>query len=440
MAAKDAGEPGEDFARTIASLTSRGEGHRRAPAADADMSKDALSGHDADTDTVGREEETAFDGRRADVLSGPQIKMKHNSEAKTGNAVSEALGALRQAVAGRQESGKGDGVAALSEEVTSEETVPEEGSSTDAGNLLDLLAGAGVGQPPATTAAGGQEFKGRGADKAGRQDARADGLVRVVADGGRPATPMPEAAAMETVDAPEGEGDQLFRFLRSDGKGREIDMQISRESERAVFKDAAAAGPKGDPVTVLEARRYIGLAATGNASAVTASIAQDPEWAASLRAADAAGPAAQSATGRVVNTLRIQMSPVELGLVTATLRLHGDELVVSLRVETGEAYRQLSDDQDKIVKALRAHGFAVDQVSVQLSTDRSASAQQQQGDAQPQFSGQQQAREGADGRQQGGGQPAGRSPREEVSHEGRSEDAVSGASGSQPHHAGDIYL
>ena len=40
----------------------------------------------------------------------------------------------------------------------------------------------------------------------------------------------------------------------------------------------------------------------------------------------------------------------------AVLRLHGDELVVSLQVETGEAYRQLADDQDAIVRALRGHG------------------------------------------------------------------------------------
>ena len=67
----------------------------------------------------------------------------------------------------------------------------------------------------------------------------------------------------------------------------------------------------------------------------------------------------------------------------------------------------MTSDQDNMIDALRAQGFAVDQVTVQLvSADRS-SFQDQQG--QPSSQGQQQpARDGAaaqQGRQQGNGSP-----------------------------------
>lgn len=39
----------------------------------------------------------------------------------------------------------------------------------------------------------------------------------------------------------------------------------------------------------------------------------------------------------MVNTLKIQMNPIDLGLVTATMRLAGDALNVDLKVETGAA-------------------------------------------------------------------------------------------------------
>jgi chemotaxis protein MotD len=220
-------------------------------------------------------------------------------------------------------------------------------------------------------------------------------------------------------------------------------MSLSDKGDRATFRDATPTGPKGETVTVVDARRYIGLAQAGNAAAVTTAISQDPQWAASLSATGGLSHSEAAATGKVVNTLKIQMHPIELGLVTATLRLHGDDLVVSLQVETGEAYRQLTDDQDAIVRALRGQGFAVDQVNVQLApADRSSNAQQgdSQSQQQQQFSNQPQAREGGNGRQGGNGEGAGNFSHEGASHEGTTSDNAPGLAGGQPQRSGGVYL
>ena len=61
------------------------------------------------------------------------------------------------------------------------------------------------------------------------------------------------------------------------------------------------------------------------------------------------------------------MTPESIGNVTATLRLHGDQLTVHLQVETGEAFKQLSQDKEGLIQSLKSQGFTVDQVSVQLA-------------------------------------------------------------------------
>lgn len=197
--------------------------------------------------------------------------------------------------------------------------------------------------------------------------------------------------------ATDGDADQIFRLIRADGKAKPVEIAISSNGETVDAKEQAGTPARIEAVTVLDSRRYLGLAQSGNAGAVTSAIAQDPSWAASLASVDNAN----DATGKVVNTLKIQLHPIDLGMVTATLRLQGEALVVDLKVETGKAYRNLSDDQDAIVKALRGHGFAVDQISVQLSSPSDRGGNAGQGDSQAQFSGQQQAREGGNGRQNG---------------------------------------
>nr|WP_298097674.1 flagellar hook-length control protein FliK [uncultured Shinella sp.] len=333
------------------------------------------------------------------------------------------------------------------------ETADEGATGNDVGNLLEMLSAPAaipqslVNSAAAQVAASGvmQDVKGQLGEKG---STKAEIALTTKADGKAPATA--DAALLDgTADGgemPESDTDQLFRLIRADGKGRDLDMSISGTGERTSVRDASqTAAVKAETVTVLETRRYIGLAQTGNAGAVTTAITQDPNWAASLSSTGGLSHSEEAVTGKVVNTLKIQMKPIDLGNVTATLRLHGDALVVSLQVETGEAYRQLSDDQDAIVKALRGHGFAVDQVSVQLSpVDRGASTQQQ-GDGQAQqqqqqFSSQPQAREGGNGRQGGNGDGTRTFAGEGTSHDGNTSENASGLSGGQPVRSGGVYL
>lgn len=447
---------GQGFASAIASVSGRdGEGERKGGRISISAGKDA-SADPAEQAGDGR----AKVSRRAlPTFAGTINAGSGQGEAEGGDPM-DAAAAFLEAMPGRTRTqhaerrgtaeGEEPAIGKGEDEVAAADETTEAGVGREVSSLLDMLTApdAVAKENPDVPAAGlAAQFAAAGGAReqatrvdgkaAGKTDARAEVATRLA---------NAEAAAgdgaADAGDLPGSEADQLFRLVRSDGKGREIDMSISARGDRATFRDANANGPRGEAVAVVDSRRYIGLAQTGNAAAVTTAITQDPEWASSLRTTGGLTHSEAAVTGRVVNTLKIQMNPIELGMVTATLRLAGDELVVSLQVETREAYRQLSDDQDAIVKALRGQGFAVDQVTVQLSpADRSASAQQQ-GDGQAQqFSGQPQAREGGgEGRQNGEQRESGNFEREGSAHEGRMAENGTGVAGTQPLRAGSLYV
>ncbi|KQR77736.1 hypothetical protein ASG25_05415 [Rhizobium sp. Leaf384] len=219
--------------------------------------------------------------------------------------------------------------------------------------------------------------------------------------GTRTNLPMPATDAPPSGMPTSTEGtDQVFRFARADGKV--VPMTLRPDAERTLPAAAGEqAASKAETVTVLDARRYLGIAPTlgnalpmtANAQAVAAAITGNGDATQSLQA-NTGLSGAQGGTGKVVNTLKIQMHPIDLGLVTATLRLRDDELQIDLRVRTGEAYRQLSDDQDAMIKALRAQGFQVDQVNVIFTGSDSAGGND--GSSQPQGNQQQPSHNGRD--------------------------------------------
>ncbi|WP_245507097.1 flagellar hook-length control protein FliK [Rhizobium sp. PP-CC-3G-465] len=217
--------------------------------------------------------------------------------------------------------------------------------------------------------------------------------------GDKASMPMASMAAVDSSALPTSTDgtDQVFRFARADGKVSPISLRADADRPASTASNDQA-NTKAETVTVLDARRYLGIAPTlgnplpmtANAQAVAAAITGNGDPTQALQA----NTGSQAATGKVVNTLKIQMHPIDLGLVTATLRLRDDELQIDLRVQTGDAYRQLTNDQDAMIKALRAQGFQVDQVNVIFTPLDSAGGND--GSGQPQSNQQQPSQNGRD--------------------------------------------
>jgi chemotaxis protein MotD len=238
---------------------------------------------------------------------------------------------------------------------------------------------------------------------------------------------------------------QTFRLSRADGRGGALDLSISKGGEDvADVKVGAAAGGDAVAVTVLDSRRYLGLAANSNAALVAGSLAGDREWSAAMQPGSALYNAANlTSTGKVVNTLKIQLRPDNLGEVTATMRLSGDQLSVDLKVQTGEAYRQLHADQSGMVDALRAQGYQVDNITVTLTSnaEQQSDGGRNSGSNQPQQQSLLNQGQGGDARSRGqnySGQQANANEGNRSSGERSVEDGAGG--GLQRSRSGAVYL
>ena len=178
----------------------------------------------------------------------------------------------------------------------------------------------------------------------------------------------------ENAEAADG---RTFRISRADGRGVSMDVHLG--TDQAGPEDSAKKADV-ENVSVLESRRYIGLMQNSNSAALTAALSGDSEWARAMEPSSALSNAAEwTSTGKVVNTLKIQMNPLDLGMVTATMRLSGDALNVDLKVETGAAYRQMKEDHGKILEALRSQGYAVDNVTISMAPVERSDAGNQAG-------------------------------------------------------------
>ena len=136
---------------------------------------------------------------------------------------------------------------------------------------------------------------------------------------------------------------------------------------------------------MIESRRFMpAQAMSANAQLLTRSLVDAGNTALSAQRAAPPQPIAQTGpqqAGQTLHTLKLQLNPVSLGAVTAVLKLSGDDLSVEIKVQTAEAYRQIKQDNESIVKALRGQGFGVEQITVQhvAGTDRASSQTPQQG-------------------------------------------------------------
>jgi chemotaxis protein MotD len=241
--------------------------------------------------------------------------------------------------------------------------------------------------------------------------------------------------------------DRLFQFARTDERSM-APVGLDRSVARA---EPAPASDQRKPqdmiqriapdISIVESRKFLGVAAGQTATAaVIASVTENSEWNAMLRETAATSASILNAARNGSNTLKIQLHPLELGIVTASFRLTGEHLTIELKVETIEAYRQLSNDNSSIVRALKGHGYDVEQITIQhIGADRSAAGNTQDGGSTSQQGGASEGRQSGTRSQadSGAGQRQAGQNRDQDQTGERTGAADRGAAGRV---AGDVYL
>lgn len=189
---------------------------------------------------------------------------------------------------------------------------------------------------------------------------------------------------------------EVMRALGMEGEAQPADD--ARIRGRNAGRQGGASGRNGDEtaglksgkVEVIESRRFMpaqtmpAQTMSANAQLVTRSLVDAGAAALSAQRAAPVQPLAQAGSqqaGQTLHTLKLQLNPASLGSVTAVLKLSGEDLSVEIKVQTAEAYRQIKQDNESIIKALRGQGFGVEQITVQhvAGPDRASGQGGQQG-------------------------------------------------------------
>ncbi|MCB1417122.1 MAG: flagellar hook-length control protein FliK, partial [Nitratireductor sp.] len=168
---------------------------------------------------------------------------------------------------------------------------------------------------------------------------------------------------------------EVLRVLGIEGEARPADdvrirgRNPGRQDDAAERRGDELAGQKSGKVEVIESRRFMpAQTMSANAQLLTRSLVEAGSTALSAQRAAPAQPPAQAGpqqSGQTLHTLKLHLNPVSLGSVTAVLKLSGEDLSVEIKVQTAEAYRQIRQDNESIIKALRGQGFGVEQITVQ---------------------------------------------------------------------------
>lgn len=98
---------------------------------------------------------------------------------------------------------------------------------------------------------------------------------------------------------------------------------------------------------------------------VVQALATHPAATAGLQRSAAPNPAVNHSVPGTPQALKIQLHPLDLGTVTANLRISGNQLSIEIQVETTEAYSKLSSETEAIARSLRSHGISVEEVVIQ---------------------------------------------------------------------------
>ncbi|MBZ9959159.1 flagellar hook-length control protein FliK [Mesorhizobium sp. BR1-1-14] len=258
-----------------------------------------------------------------------------------------------------------------------------------------------------------------------------DAAGRPKRDNAIAAGPLPQTAPAEVPDLdPKQAAPQLKSMADVQSSLRhEPGKQLSAAGRIDVVSERSFPAPPQAPMS---------QAALNVIGAITAD--GGPKTALSTRSATAqlTGPVAAA-----THVLKIELHPAELGMVTANLRLSGEQLSIELKPQTHDAYHRLSSDSDAIVKSLRGLGFEVDKVTIlqpsvavpaTTRTDATASLQTAAGRDQSSFQpGNSGGGNSGAGGQQPGQQSAGRHNDDAQAH-GRP------ASPSRERAGGDIFI
>lgn len=233
-------------------------------------------------------------------------------------------------------------------------------SAGDAGPAPDEPAGLPIPRRPKPAVARERAEAGPKPDPAALAEAR---LGEVETPGGDASAALKQDTALRAAPLPHAQTADLPGTRPTQPTPLRRGVEDSQPPTRS---EPVGQAPQAGRLDIISEQSFpappqsaVSQAALSVIGAVAAENGNHPALAALSAGSTPAGTVAAS-----THILKIELHPAELGMVTASLRLVGEQLSIELKPETGEAYRRLSADSEAIVKTLRGLGLEVDKVTV----------------------------------------------------------------------------
>ena len=190
----------------------------------------------------------------------------------------------------------------------------------------------------------------------------------VIGDGERASRPnssdeAPKQDSAAPVFVPMGRSGQAESIAFEPAARSAVPSEAADEGKQVASPDNSAEPAKVTPRVTVLAQQSIPAPIPQTSVVLVESIAAS-DLLQPARSAPALDAIHASATHASAQSLKIQLHPAELGMVTATLRFAGEQLSIELQVENHEAYRRLSNDSETIVSSLRDLGYDVERVTI----------------------------------------------------------------------------
>lgn len=184
----------------------------------------------------------------------------------------------------------------------------------------------------------------------------------------KPVSMNPEPSNDDTGMVEEQEPKPNMKSDKSIDVEPKIKTEVSTPTNPAVnAKSVDTVQPALQPVSASQAGQL-----SPPAKSILTAIQENSNWSKQL-----SSPVLQTMTqvqnsGAVLQSLQVQLHPVELGSVNMKLRLVQGQMQVEVAVENDAAYKALVADQDGLMNTVRAMGFKVESLSISNSNGQSS--------------------------------------------------------------------
>jgi chemotaxis protein MotD len=315
-----------------------------------DRTADKLVSGDKKTAEEGESSEA--EGSVGETAEGDVAEAETNAVATTGNAISaERMSPKAEAA------------------IAQARTAPAEPTRNGAdGQVVSAVARNAETPGEARTATPAALMAGTAAVQAQQPDGQQRAMPNAARAAAAEQAPGASQSSAQGIVVPRGEaGDEAA----TKGDGGQRDGQ-NNEQMASRQQGQAQNGNRISGVTVVSQQVTPAMppqpaAMSATSASFVDSLANSITSAERTEAANQASFAQSAGKSGPITTLRIQLHPAELGMVTARLSGSEAQLAIEITVDNAEARHRLASDSDSIITALRNIGIEVDRVTIQQS-------------------------------------------------------------------------